>query len=357
MVRAAVLSEQGKPLEVTDIVLGEPGPGRVKVAIAAAGVCHSDLSLANGTLRQPVPAVLGHEGAGVVESVGEGVTSLVPGDHVLLNWSPPCRECWFCQAGEPHLCERADFADVPHATLPDGAALYPGLGAGAFAEATIVPEGGAVKIPKDVPLDEAAVLGCAVLTGAGAVFNTAKVVAGQSVAVVGLGGVGLSVLQAARIAGADPIIALDVQDKADLAVAHGATHFVVSDDKAAKAVRKLTGGRGADVAVECVGHPAAIRTAWSSSRRGGHVVVVGVGSVKAKVDFNALELYWFGRTLSGCVYGQIDPDVDVPRLLGWVADGRLDAGSLITARADLAGIEDAFSAMRAGRGGRTLIVP
>ncbi|MGX7829303.1 alcohol dehydrogenase catalytic domain-containing protein [Actinokineospora sp. 24-640] len=357
MVRAAVLSEQGKPLEVTDIVLGEPGPGRVRVAIAAAGVCHSDLSLANGTLRQPVPAVLGHEGAGVVESVGEGVTSLVPGDHVLLNWSPPCRECWFCQAGEPHLCERADFADVSHATLPDGAALYPGLGAGAFAEATIVPEGGAVKIPKDVPLAEAAVLGCAVLTGAGAVFNTAKVAAGQSVAVVGLGGVGLSVLQAARIAGADPIIALDVRDKADLAMAHGATHFVVSDDKAAKAVRKLTGGRGADVAVECVGHPAAIRTAWSSSRRGGHVVVVGVGSVKAKVDFNALELYWFGRTLSGCVYGQIDPDTDVPRLLGWVADGRLDAGSLITARTDLAGIEDAFSAMRAGQGGRTLVVP
>ncbi|MFC7616637.1 zinc-binding dehydrogenase [Actinokineospora soli] len=200
-------------------------------------------------------------------------------------------------------------------------------------------------------------LGCAVLTGAGAVFNTAKVRPGQSVAVVGLGGVGLSVLQAARIAGAGPIIALDVQDKAELALAHGATDFVRSDETAGKAVRKLTGGRGADVVVECVGHPAAIRTAWSASRRGGHVVVVGVGSAKAKVEFSALELYWFGRTLSGCVYGEIDPEVDVPRLLDWVRSGQLDAGSLITARTDLSGIEGAFAEMEAGRGGRTLVIP
>ncbi|GGS37101.1 alcohol dehydrogenase catalytic domain-containing protein [Actinokineospora fastidiosa] len=357
MVRAAVLAEQGTQLEVTDIVVGEPGPGRVKVRVAAAGVCHSDLSLANGTLRQPVPAVLGHEGAGTVVAVGKGVTSVAPGDHVLLNWSPPCRECWFCEIGEPHLCERADWSDTSHATLPDGAELYPGLGAGAFAEETIVPEGGAIKIPSDIPLAEAAVLGCAVLTGAGAVFNTARVRPGQSVAVVGLGGVGLSVLQAARIAGAGPIVALDVQDKAELAMAHGATDFVRSDEKAGKAVRALTGGRGADVVIECVGHPAAIRTAWSASRRGGHVVVVGVGSAKAKVEFSALELYWFGRTLSGCVYGEIDPDVDVPRVLDWVRTGQLDASSLITARTDLSGIENAFAEMRAGRGGRTLVIP
>ncbi|MGW5050250.1 alcohol dehydrogenase catalytic domain-containing protein [Actinokineospora sp. NPDC004072] len=357
MVRAAVLAEQGKQLEVTEIALGEPGPGRVKVRIAAAGVCHSDLSLADGTLRQPVPAVLGHEGAGVVVAVGEGVSSVAPGDHVLLNWSPPCRGCWFCEAGEPHLCERADWSGTPHATLADGTPLHPGLGAGAFAEETIVPEGGAVQIPADIPLAEAAVLGCAVLTGAGAVFNTAAVRPGQSVAVVGLGGVGLSVLQAARIAGADPIIALDVQDKADLAAAHGATHFIRSDEKAGKAVRALTGGRGADVAIECVGHPAAIRTAWSASRRGGHVVVVGVGSAKAKVEFNALELYWFGRTLSGCVYGEIDPAVDVPRLLDWVRSGQLDVSTLITARTDLSGIEDAFAEMKSGRGGRTLVIP
>ncbi|GLZ39502.1 zinc-binding dehydrogenase [Actinokineospora sp. NBRC 105648] len=357
MVRAAVLFAQGKPLEITDITLPDPGPGQVRVRVAASGVCHSDLSLANGTLRQPVPAVLGHEGAGVVVSVGTGVTRVGPGDHVLLNWSPPCRECWFCLAGEPYLCERAaDAAQVPHAALGDGTPVYPGLGTGAFAEETVVPERGAVKIPSDVPLESAAVLGCAVLTGAGAVFNTAKVTAGQAVVVVGVGGVGLSVLQAARIAGASPIIAVDVHAaKADLALSQGATDFVVSDENTVKAIRALTGGRGADVSFECVGIPTAIRTAWSASRRGGHVVVVGVGSAKAMVEFSALELYWFGRTLTGCNYGSSDPDIDVPRLLDLLAAGELDVSGLVTAHTDLDGIEAAFDDMRQGRGGRTLV--
>ncbi|MDQ3404424.1 MAG: zinc-binding dehydrogenase [Actinomycetota bacterium] len=357
MVRAAVLSAQDSPLTVTDIVLPEPGPGRVRIRVVAAGVCHSDLSLANGTLRQAVPAVLGHEGAGVVVSVGEGVTSVEPGDHVVINWAPPCRSCWFCAAGEPYLCEHAsDAAEIPHAFLPNGTPLYPGLGAGAFAEETIVPESGAVKIPHSVPLEHAAVLGCAVLTGAGAVFNTAAVQPGQSVVVVGVGGVGLSVLQAARIAGAGRIIAVDLHEsKAELALSQGATHFVVSDEGAAKAVRKLTDGRGADVAFECVGHPSAIRTAWSASRRGGHVVIVGVGSAKAKVEFTALELYYFGRTLTGCLFGSTDPAVDIPRLLDLMDRGELDVGGLVTATTDLEGIETAFEDMRAGRGGRTLI--
>ncbi|OLR94287.1 zinc-binding dehydrogenase [Actinokineospora bangkokensis] len=357
MVRAAVLTEQGKPTEVVDIDLPEPGPGRVRVKVAAAGVCHSDLSLSNGTLKQPVPAVLGHEGAGVVTAVGEGVTKVAPGDHVLLNWAPPCRECWFCENGEPWLCARnGDAATVAHGSLPDGTPLYPSLGAGAFAEETIVPEGGAVKIPADIPLEQAAVLGCAVLTGAGAVFNTAQVRPGQAVVVVGVGGIGLSVLQAARIAGASPIIAVDVHaEKEELAVAQGATHFLVSADTTPKEVRKLTGGRGADVAFECVGIPATIRTAWSSSRRGGHVVVVGAGSAKAVVEFSALELYWMGRSLTGCLFGSTDPEVDVPRLLDLVASGELDVSGLVTTVTDLDGVEQAFEDMRQGRGGRTLI--
>ncbi|RZS34238.1 S-(hydroxymethyl)glutathione dehydrogenase/alcohol dehydrogenase [Herbihabitans rhizosphaerae] len=357
MVMAAVLREQGKPLEVLEIDLPEPGPGQVRVRLAAVGVCHSDLSLANGTLRLSLPAVLGHEGAGVVVSVGDGVTRVRPGDHVVLNWTPACGDCWFCQQGEPYLCAHGEEgANRPHGTLADGTVVYPGLSTGAFAEETVVAEKGVVPIPDDVPLGQAAVLGCAVLTGFGAVHNTARVQPGQSVVVVGLGGVGLSVLQAARIAGAGPIIAVDtVESKEDIARAHGATDFVVSDAVASKQVRKLTEGRGADYAFECVGLPQTIRTAWSASRRGGTVVVVGVGSAKAPVEFSALELYWFGRTLHGCVYGNSDPDADVPKLLEHLSAGRLEIGSLVTGEIRLDGVNDAFQDMIAGKGARTLV--
>jgi S-(hydroxymethyl)glutathione dehydrogenase/alcohol dehydrogenase len=355
MVRAAVLTKQGGQLEIRDISLGEPGPGQVKVRVAAAGVCHSDLSLANGTLTQEVPAVLGHEGAGVVIGVGDGVDRVAVGDHVVLNWAPACRECWFCDHGEPWLCVHAEeTARAPYAQLDDGTPLYPGLGTAAFAEETIVPAAGVVKVPATVPMEQAAVLGCAVQTGAGAVLNTARVRAGESVVVIGLGGVGLSALQAARAVGAGPIIGVDVSEaKADLAAQHGATDFLVSDQTTAKAIRKLTGGRGADHAFDCVGLPATIRTAWSSSRRGGAVTVVGVGSKAKIVEFNALELYWFGRTLHGCVFGSSDPDVEIPRLLGLVEEGKLDLAALATSTTDLAGVNDAFDQL--GQGARTIV--
>jgi S-(hydroxymethyl)glutathione dehydrogenase / alcohol dehydrogenase len=355
MVRAAVLTKQGGQLEIRDISLGEPGPGQVKVRVAAAGVCHSDLSLANGTLTQEVPAVLGHEGAGVVIGVGDGVDRVAVGDHVVLNWAPACRECWFCDHGEPWLCVHAEeTARAPYAQLDDGTPLYPGLGTAAFAEETIVPAAGVVKVPATVPMEQAAVLGCAVQTGAGAVLNTARVRAGESVVVVGLGGVGLSALQAARAVGAGPIIGVDVSEaKADLAAQHGATDFLVSDQTTSKAIRKLTGGRGADHAFDCVGLPATIRTAWSASRRGGAVTVVGVGSKAKIVEFNALELYWFGRTLHGCVFGSSDPDVEIPRLLGLVEEGRLDLAALATSTTDLAGVNDAFDQL--GQGARTIV--
>ena len=198
---------------------------------------------------------------------------------MILNWAPACRECWFCEHGEPWLCVHAEeVARAPYATLDDGTPVYPGLGTGAFAEETVVPAAGVVRVPDSVPMEQAAVLGCAVQTGAGAVFNTAGVRAGESVVVIGLGGVGLSALQAARAIGAGPIIGVDVsEEKTDLAALHGATDFVVPTTPA-KAVRKLTGGRGADHAFDCVGLPATIRGAWSASRRGGAVTVVGVGS-------------------------------------------------------------------------------
>ncbi|MDQ3790769.1 MAG: zinc-binding dehydrogenase [Actinomycetota bacterium] len=355
MVRAAVLTKQGGRLEVMDISLGDPGPGQVKVKVAAAGVCHSDLSLANGTLLQEVPAVLGHEGAGVVIAVGDGVDRVAVGDHVVLNWAPACRECWFCLQGEPWLCVHAEeTARAPYAVLDDGSPVYPGLGTAAFAEETIVPAAGVVKVPATVPMEQAAVLGCAVQTGAGAVLNTARVQPGESVVVVGLGGVGLSALQAARAVGAGPIIGVDVSEaKADLAAQHGATDFLVSDETVTKAIRKLTGGRGADHTFDCVGLPATIRTAWSASRRGGAVTVVGVGSKANIVEFNALELYWFGRTLHGCVFGSSDPDVEIPRLLGLVEEGKLDLAALATSTTDLAGVNDAFEQL--GQGARTIV--
>src|SRR5262245_21456405 len=238
MVKAAVLGQQGGALEVREIVLGEPGPGQVKVRVHAAGVCHSDLSLANGTLLQETPAVLGHEGAGVVLAVGDSVSRVAVGDHVVLNWAPACRECWFCERGEPWLCAHGEeVARSPYATLDDGTSVYPGLGTAAFAEETIVPAAGVVRVPDSVPMEQAAVLGCAVQTGAGAVLNTAGVRAGESVVVYGLGGVGLSALQAARAVGAGPIIGVDVNDaKADLARRHGATDFLVSEQTTARAV-------------------------------------------------------------------------------------------------------------------------
>jgi S-(hydroxymethyl)glutathione dehydrogenase/alcohol dehydrogenase len=359
LVRAAVLSAVGTPLDITEIDLPEPGPGQVRVRLAAAGVCHSDLSLSNGTLRQPVPAVLGHEGAGTVVSVGEGVTGCKPGDDVVLNWAPSCGECHYCGTlGEPWLCPDANAGTtVPYARTGSGADLYPGLSAAAFAEETVVSERCVLPLPAGVPLTDAALLGCAVLTGYGAVHHSARVREGESVAVFGVGGVGLAALQSARLAGAGPLVAVDVSpEKEELARAAGATDFLVASDTTAKEIRKLTGGHGADVAVECVGRAATIRTAWSSTRRGGRTTVVGIGGKDDKVQLSALEIFHFARTLTGCVYGDSDPARDLPILAEHVREGRLDLGQLVTERIGLDDIPAAFDAMIAGRGGRALVV-
>ena len=359
MTRAAVLTAVNAPLVVTDIDLPDPGPGQVRVRLAAAGVCHSDLSLATGTLRQPVPAVLGHEGAGTVVAVGDAVTGVAVGDRVVLNWAPSCGDCHFCGLAEPWLCANAGAAAVaPYARLAsDGTELYSGLGTAAFAQETVVPATAVLPLPEGVPLAEAALLGCAVLTGYGAVHHAAAVRPGESVAVFGVGGVGLSVLQSARIAGAGAIVAVDVSPaKEELARAAGATDFVLASGDTAKHIRKLTGGYGADVAIECVGRADTIRTAWSATRRGGRTTVVGIGGKDDQVAFSALEIFYFGRTLSGCVYGNSDPAKDLPVLAEHVRAGRLDLSAMVTDRIGLDGIPGAFDAMRAGRGGRALVV-
>ncbi|GGZ92788.1 Zn-dependent alcohol dehydrogenase [Streptomyces echinoruber] len=357
-VRAAVLPAVGSPLEITRIELPDPGPGQVRVRLAAAGVCHSDLSLSNGTLRVPVPAVLGHEGAGTVVAVGEGVTGLAPGDRVVLNWAPSCGDCPACARGEVWLCADAlSGAAAVHARTEDGTELHPGLNVAAFAEETVVPASCALPLPDGVPLTDAALLGCAVLTGYGAVHHAARVRPGESVAVFGAGGVGLATLQAARIAGASRIVAVDVSPhKEELARAAGATDYVLASDRTPREIRGLTGGQGVDVAVECVGRAVSIRAAWESTRRGGRTTVVGIGGKDEQVTFNALEIFHWGRTLSGCVYGNANPAQDIPVLAEHVRAGRLDLSALVTERIALDGIPAAFENMLAGKGGRALVV-
>ncbi|MEV4039399.1 Zn-dependent alcohol dehydrogenase [Streptomyces umbrinus] len=359
-VRAAVLPAVGAPLEITEIELPEvPGPGQVRVRLAAAGVCHSDLSLSDGTMRVPVPAVLGHEGAGTVVSVGTGVTHVAPGDGVVLNWAPSCGSCHACSLGEVWLCANAlvGAGEVYARRSSDGAELYPGLNVAAFAEETVVAGSCVLPAPDGIPLTDAALLGCAVLTGYGAVHYSARVRTGETVAVFGVGGVGLAAIQAARIAGAATIVAVDVSpEKESLARAAGATEYVVASDTTAREVRGLTGKQGVDVAVECVGRAVTIRAAWESTRRGGRTTVVGIGGKDQQVTFNALELFHWGRTLSGCVYGNSDPARDLPLLADHVRAGRLDLGSLVTERIALDGIPSAFENMLAGKGGRAVVV-
>ncbi|MGW3310462.1 Zn-dependent alcohol dehydrogenase [Streptomyces sp. NPDC001073] len=359
MVRAAVLPAVGAPLEIAEIDLPDPGPGQVRIRLAAAGVCHSDLSLSNGTMRVPVPAVLGHEGAGTVVSVGESVTHVASGDPVILNWAPSCGTCHACTLGEVWLCANAlnGAADVYAHRASDGSDLHPGLNVAAFAEETVVAASCVLPLPEGIPLTDAALLGCAVLTGYGAIHHSAQVREGETVAVFGVGGVGLSTLQSARIAGATTIVAVDVSpEKEELARAAGATDYVVASENTAREIRTLTGKQGVDVAVECVGRAVTIRTAWESTRRGGRTTVVGIGGKDQQVTFNALELFHWGRTLSGCVYGNSDPAKDVPVLAEHVRAGRLDLGSLVTERIALDGIPGAFENMVAGKGGRALVI-
>ncbi|MEV5906413.1 Zn-dependent alcohol dehydrogenase [Streptomyces sp. NPDC052127] len=357
-VRAAVLPAIGAPLEIREIVLPDPGPGRVRVRLAAAGVCHSDLSLSDGTMRLPLPAVLGHEGAGTVVAVGEGVEHLAPGAGVILNWAPSCGSCHPCTLGEVWLCENAlNGAAEVYARTTDGTDLHPGLNVAAFAEETVVPASCVLPLPDGIPLTDAALLGCAVLTGYGAIHHSARVRPGETVAVFGVGGVGLATLQAARIAGASTIVAVDVSpEKEELARAAGATEYVVASERTAREIRALTGKQGVDVAVECVGRAVTIRTAWESTRRGGRTTVVGIGGKDQQVTFNALEIFHWGRTLAGCVYGNCDPAKDLPVLADHVRAGRLDLGALVTERIALEDIPGAFDNMLAGKGGRALVM-
>jgi S-(hydroxymethyl)glutathione dehydrogenase/alcohol dehydrogenase len=356
MTRALVASGPGE-LAVREVTLRALGEDDVRVRIAGVGVCHSDLSMVNGTLRPSYPLVLGHEASGVVIEAGTAAGVEV-GQHVVLNWAVPCDTCWHCTHGQPWLCSTIEGSTgSPGGTLADGTAYDACLGLGAMAEEVVVAASAVVPLPDDVPLEEAALLGCAILTGVGAARNAGHVSAGDSVLVVGLGGVGLSAVTGARLAGAARIVAVDVSDaKESLARTAGATDFLVASSDLAKQVRALTEGRGVDVALECVGSAVTIRQAWTATRRGGTCVVVGVGRKDEQVAFNPLELFHFSRTLVSSVYGNSDPRRDIAGLLEHVAAGDLDLAASITDRIPLDDVPAAFERMQRGEGGRALVV-
>jgi S-(hydroxymethyl)glutathione dehydrogenase/alcohol dehydrogenase len=358
VVKAVVVSGPGAIPHVREISVPAPGPGDVRVRIAAAGVCHSDLSMINGTLAPQFPLVLGHEASGTIVEVGDQVRAVALGDRVVVNWAAACRECWFCQHGEPWLCTAVEgVVSPPGGALEDGTPIHRCLGVGAFAEELVLPERSVVRLPDGIPLDLAALMGCAVLTGVGAVRNTAGVQPGQSVLVIGQGGIGLSAVLGAKLAGADPIIAADLTaQKERIALAAGATHYLTSDGSLGKRVRALTERRGADHAFECVGSPATIRQAWTSVRRGGTCTVVGVGKKDQEVAFNPLELFHFARTLTASIYGSSDPERDIPELGKHILAGELDLSALVSHRINLDEVPDAFARMETGEGARSLIV-
>jgi len=359
--KAAVLWEAGKPVEVLDVELAPPKAGEVLVKVAACGVCASDLHVVDGDLPEPLPIVLGHEASGVVVQTGPGVERLQEDDHVVLALVPSCGRCEACRLGRPNFCEEGArmsstgrLADGSSRLSRNGTELHHFNAVSSFAEYAVVPESAAVAIRKDVPLDAAALVSCAVITGCGAVLNTAGVEEGASVAVWGCGGVGLNVVQGARIAGAETIVAVDTRpEKLELAARLGATHTALAP-AAVDAVRELTRG-GADYAFEAIGNEEAIGAAWASVRPGGTVVVLGLmpkGSRLAIDSWGFIE----EKRLLGCFLGSARIDVDIPKLLDLHVAGELDLEALVSSRLPLEELPEAFDRLRAGEAVRQLVV-
>jgi S-(hydroxymethyl)glutathione dehydrogenase/alcohol dehydrogenase len=350
--RAAVLRNTGDDkLEVRDDVgLIDVGPGQVKVDIQATGVCHSDLSAMTGVIPQPAPFVPGHEGAGIVSEVGEGVTSVSPGDHVIVAWSPPCGTCAFCiDRKQPNLCSNLQMATMGATNFViEGTPTFGMAGAGTFSEAVLLAEQGVVKIDDDIPFEIASLVGCGVMTGVGAALNTAKVSPGSSVVVFGCGGVGISAIQGARVAGAAEIVAVDLVDhKLEDAQRFGATQAVKPDDLDG-VKNSITGGDGFDYAFEAIGLPATMRAAYDATRRGGTTCVIGVGAMDQMVSFSAFELFYNEKNLVGSYYGSADVRSDFHRMLRLWKTGRLDLEGMISRKLGLEDVNDAIADLKAG---------
>ncbi len=364
-IRAAVLEATGGPHHVQELDLAPPGAHEVLVRLHASGVCHSDFNAIDGTAETRCPAVLGHEGAGVVEAVGAGVSRVAVGDHVALSWAPSCGECAECLRDLPQLCSTAwpamgtgGLMDGTTRLSRNGEPVYHYSFLSTFAEACVVPERCCVPIPHDVPFDVAGLVGCAVTTGVGAVWRTAQVRPGDRVAVIGCGGVGLSALMAAVAVGAEPVIAVDAAPgKLDVARSFGATHGVLwagSAEETAEAVREASGG-GVDYAIEATGRPEAMFAAFLSTRARGAAVLIGIPRADAVLPLPALSIPRMERRILGSIYGSSRPERDFPRTLDLYRSGRLPLDRLVSHRLPLDAVEEAFALMRSGEALRVVL--
>ncbi len=362
MVKAAVMYNFNEPLKVESVNLNPPREDEVVVKLVASGVCHSDLSVMQAKLPFPPPAILGHEGAGIVEEVGKGVTDLKPGDHVVLCWVQNCGKCHYCTSGTTHLCDagvRGMMEGQEMVFEKDGLPICRMAGVASFAERTVVRATAAIKVRDDAPLDKVCLVGCGVMTGVGAAINTVHIRPGQSVAVFGCGGVGLNVIQGAALSGAAQIIAVDMVDqKLKWAKQFGATDTVNAKDagEVPDAIRGLTGGFGVDYAFEVIGAPAVITQAYLSVKRGGKAVVVGVPGFDQMVTIPAATLALEERSLVGSLYGSANLRRDMPRLIDLYMNKKLKIDELISRRIELDEVNAAFDAMEKGEVARSVIV-
>ncbi|WP_313534814.1 Zn-dependent alcohol dehydrogenase [Sphingomonas sp.] len=357
--KAAVLFEAKTPLAIEEVQVSKPGPREVLIRTAAVGVCRSDLHFVDGAFPHPVPTVPGHEAAGVVEAVGSDVAHLRPGDHVITFLTAFCGSCEYCATGRPSLCVDPSTRRPPEAKprlkLADGRPLAPFLNLSAFAEMMLVHENACVAISREMPLDRAALLGCAVITGAGSIFNDSRLRPGERVAVIGAGGIGLAAINAAKIAGAGQILALDpVPEKRALAEKMGATHVIdPTSEGAAKQVLALTGG-GVDYAIEAVGWPATAELAWQILRRGGTATILGMIAPGQSVSLPG-HTFLTGKKIQGSLLGSTRFPIDMPRLVQLYLDDKLDLDTLVAERIELSQVNDALEKLRQGTSVRSVI--
>ncbi len=361
--KAAVLYERGQPFKVEEVQLEEPKKHEVLVKVAAAGVCRSDYHILKDESNHPVPAVLGHEGSGIVEEIGEDVTWVKPGDHVILSFIPNCGHCYSCETGNPQLCDTNAatpgrmFDGTTRLFSKDGTPLLHMGKVACFAEKTVVPDSGCIPISKSVPLDVAALIGCCVPTGVGAVTHRAKVRPGSTVAVLGCGGVGLNAVQGARLANASKIIAVDIQDhKLEFAYKFGATHIVnAKSENVVEKVMEITGGLGVDYAIEAFGSAETVENAFNMTRKSGTIVVVGLAPKWDRASIDPQALTRNEKVLMGSYYGSVRPRQDMPKLVEMYQQGKLDIESLIQRHYKLDQINEAFDDLEKGEDGRGII--